>query len=272
MRHPRAFCLIRQQPPYRHEAFEAGLAAAGYAVQHGPPVYPILPDEVLLIWNRYDVTEQMADQFEARGGTVLVAENGYLGVDRADRRIYAIARGRHNGGGWWPQGDAERFEKLGIELQPWRKEGGHILVAANRSFGTRGNIMPIGWLEDVARRLRQHTQRPIKLRPHPGNYDSKVPLARDLENAWAVVIWSSSVGVEALVRGIPVFCEANWWICKEASFGDIRGIELQGIEGHSARLHAMRRLAWAQWTVEEITSGLPFRQLCAGANVSRNDV
>jgi hypothetical protein len=270
MKQSRAFCLIRQQPQYRHEAFEEGLAAAGYRVFHGQPLWPAAPGDVLCIWNRYDVTEQLADRFEAEGGTVIVAENGYIapggGTPKHDVRagvtgktMFALAKGRHNGGGEWHVGGPERWQQLGVELKDWRKTGDHILIAPNRSFGTRGNVMPNTWADETAHRLRRVTQRPVRVRHHPGNNRSPISLEKDLENCWAVVIWSSSVGVHALIAGIPVVCLANWWICKEAALRDFEQMNRGGVIDRRA---AFERLAWAQWSLEEIESGQPFRILC----------
>lgn len=260
-----AYCLIRPQPHYRHDAFVAGLKAAGYVVNTGA-CGPGKPGDVLVIWNRYGSNEVLADRFEAEGGTVLVAENGYLGRDAEGRQHYAIARHGHNGSGQWPEGGPERWTRLGVELQPWRANGEHILLCPNRPFGMRGFEMPVHWVRDTVEALRRHTKRPIRVRPHPGNWQQQapqapqVPLADDLANAWAAVIWASSAGVHALVAGIPVWCTAPWWICKAAAHDDLGQIEHEPAM-RPDRFKAFARLAWAQWTVDEIAAGLPFRAL-----------
>jgi len=267
-----AYCLIRQQPHYRHEAFIAGLKAAGHSVSTLPPTEGRRGD-VLVIWNRYGLNEQIADRFEVGGGTVLVAENGYIRTDGYGRQHYAIARSRHNGGGTWPVGGPERWKALGIDMKPWRlpqdyRVDGelrqqHLLVCGNRSFGTRGNIMPVGWEKNARQRLSKATDREIRLRFHPGNDEPGVPLAADFEHCYGVAVWSSSCGVAALVAGIPVICEANWWICKpaaSATFEEMNGLTL--VEADRRRMAALEALAWAQWTVEEIAAGIPFKALC----------
>lgn len=272
----RAYCLIREQPFYRREAFVTGLQRAGYQVLPSQPLWPARPGDVLVIWNRYGTVEQVADRFEADGGTVLVAENGYLGQGGGTPKFevhagvqpqhyYALARHGHNGSGTWLRGDPpaptvsdERLRRLRLAWAPWRTDGDHILVCPNRHFGMRGFVMPSEWERDVVARLRKITRRPIRVRAHPGTNAPKVPLEQDLQNAWAVVVWASSAGVHALVRGVPVVAEAPWWICKEAA------IALADIEQPAPadrRLQAFAKLAWAQWTVEEIASGEPFTHL-----------
>ncbi len=278
MRRSRAYCLIRQQPQYRHEAFERGLARAGYQVLHGHPNAAVAPGDVLLIWNRYGDIEGIADRFEAQGGTCIVAENGYIapggGTPKHDVRagvtgktMFALALDRHNGGGRWFIGGPERWAGLGIELQPWRTKGEHILVCPNRSFGTRGNIMPLDWAEQVTQELRKLTDRPIRVRPHPGNHHAGVPLEKDFKDCWAVVIWSSSVGVHALVAGIPVICKAGWWVCEDAVWPRYDAGWLDKVSGgflasmNRRRRMALWSMAWAQWSLEEIESGEPFALL-----------
>lgn len=264
----KAYSLIRQQPHYRHDAFLSGLAAAGYEVHDSAPDRA-RPGDVLVTWNRYWSVEQIADRFEAQGGTVLVAENGYVQGRHDGGDHYALAIHGHNGSGTVRVGGPERWAALGVQLKPWRTEGKHILVAPNRSFGMRGFIMPDKWGERTADALRKVTKREVRLRPHPGNNRPSVLLENDLRDAHCVVIWSSSVGVKALIEGIPVVCCAPWWICKKATLPlDAYGaaidspIAFQCDESMDmARQYAMEELAWSQWSVGEIASGFPFRHL-----------
>ncbi len=292
----RAYCLIREKPWYRREAFIAGLKAAGMEVLLRQPDRPG-PDCVLVIWNRYAGNHDLALRVEAAGGRVWVCENGYLGRGGVSPKFdvhpggpkpesyYAIAEGWHNGRGRWPVGGPERFAALGVTLQPWRPsecrvmndEGGpasagdhpssliphpsahddrHVLVCPNRSFGVGEQMMHPDWAERCAEGLKQRTRRPVRIRRHPGNDAPKRPLAEDLKGAWAVAIWSSGAGVHALIEGIPVFCAAPYWILKgAAASGPIEAPVTP------ERLSHFERLAWAQWSCEEIAAGVPFRRL-----------
>lgn len=262
----KAYSLIRQQPHYRHDAFLTGLAAAGYEVHDRGPDRA-RPGDLLLIWNRYFSIEQIADRFEAEGGTVLVAENGYIRGRHDGGDYYALAIHGHNGSGTVRVGGPERWQALGVELKPWRKDGKHILVAANRSFGMRGFIMPQHWGENMVEALRKITKREVRLRLHPGNGRAPVPLEHDLRDAHCVVIWSSSVGVKALIEGIPVVCCAPWWICRGATHGIDCDLEAMRVDecADQDRLNAMHTLAWSQWSTEEIASGSPFKNLLGEA-------
>lgn len=269
---PCAYNLIRSEPFYRRDAFTAGLKACGFDVKNGQPNNG-KPGDVLLIWNRYYQNHDLAVRFERDGGTVIVSENGYLGpsgispVQMQPRCIYALARGYHNDCTVIPSAGPERFNALGVTLQPWRTTGNHILVCPNRSFGTPGRFMHPDWAADVKKRLERVTSREIRVRPHPGNDLPKKPLADDLKDCWAVVIWASSAGVHALVAGIPVICEAPYWICHGAAFNGFKEFEQIGdirndyLSAYAGRLRALQRLAHAQFNLSEIESGEAFRHI-----------
>lgn len=266
---PTAYCDIREKPTYRADAFIAGLQAHGFHVLHRQlPAEPPKPGDVLVIWNRYSDRELTADKWERQGGKVLVAENGYCGRDANGHQLYALAVHGHNGSGTWPRGESNwlsntpeysaRWDALGLGFQKWQTGGEHILVCPNRHFGMKGLAMPVGWEQLVVAQLRKVTKRPIRVRPHPQNEVPKVPLAADLEKCHAVVIWASSAGVHALLAGVQVICLSPWWILK-----DVAPAALADVNEHRVgeRQGGFQRLAWAQWTVEEIGRGEPFRHL-----------
>lgn len=263
----RAFSLLRPDPWYRRQAFELGLKRAGYEVLLRQPERGRAGD-AMLIWNRYGHVHEIAARFEAEGGTVVVAENGYLGAGGTSPKFdvhpkgpqavsyYALSADFHNGRGRWKSGGPERLNALGVELAPWRTEGEHILVCPNRSFGVGEQVMHPDWAERCAARLRKNTKRPVRVRGHPGNDEPKRALAEDLKGAWAVVVWSSSVAVHALAAGIPTFIEAPWQIVKGAgATGPVDNPVTPERQPH------FERLAHAQWQLQEIETGEPFRRL-----------
>lgn len=254
----RCWCLIREQVHYRREAFLAGIAAAGLDFKRGEPGGDVAPGDVLVIWNRYSHYEHMADRFEKAGGRVIVSENGYLGNDANGKQHYAIALGQHNGGGTWPSDDGSRWRSLGVELQPWRDRGHHILVCPQRGIGPKRYAQHPTWPQDVAERLKKLTQRPVRIRAHPGNQAPVVPLEKDLQDCWAMVTWASNAGTHALIAGVPVFYEAPYWILAAAGQRDLTRVDDPALPD---RLPVFERLACAQWTLKEIASGEPLRLL-----------
>lgn len=251
---PNACLLLKPQPHYKRDAFEAGLRAAGWTVTAQPK--PASGD-ALVIWNRYHVNDDIAAMYEAAGGHVLVAENGYFGRDEPGGPWYAISKNQHHHGG------AAVPEISPIKgLKSWRNEGDHILICAQRGFGSK--VMGCaGWADKTAAELRKRTKRPVRLRIHPGNHAPKVPLADDLAGCHAVVLWSSNSGIEALMQGVPVFYGAPRWIAEKAALPLVGADLEQPFMGD--RTAGLSHAAANQYSVEEIASGEPFRRLLSAA-------
>lgn len=169
-----------------------------------------------------------------------------------------------------------RASVLGLHLQPWRS-GSNIVIAMQRgdSEQWRGQPPIDQWLADTVGQIRQYTDRPIVVRPHPrssctippgclidrpqftiGTYDD-FDYIRVLESAHCVLNWSSGPGPQALIAGVPSF------VGPDSLASPIANWDLSQIENppHPDRTEWIERLAHTEWTVEEIAAGLPFRQL-----------
>lgn len=255
---PRAAVLIRPLPHYRHDAFVAGFRALGYEVTVGTHATDPRPGDVLAIWNRYGIYHRAAEQYERVGAKVLVAENGYLGVDRQGLQYYALALSGHNGSGRWHVGGPERWEALGLRLEPWRPAGRHILVRAQRGIGSAEMQSPMAWHDKMVRRLRAMTDREVHLRQHPATAPDQPSLAEQLVGAHCLVSWASSDIGRAILMGVPAFYEAPHHVLETIAE---RGLENLETPRRRERLPGFVRLAWAQWNVAEIASGEPFRIL-----------
>lgn len=111
-------------------------------------------------------------------------------------------------------------QRLGLELKPWRTNGDHILICGQRDGGWSMKGVDMNqWAIDSVRQIRQHTNRPILIRPHPKNpinqnlfkgvanvtFSRNTTLQQDLQNAWASVFFNSSSCVASILAGVPVF-------------------------------------------------------------------
>ena len=151
----------------------------------------------------------------------------------------------------------DRFKKLNITVRDWRTNGDHILVcpsspALERHYGDHN------WLGGTLEILKQHTDRPIRVRHKPrangtsGPRAAVIPFDEDCKNAWAVVTHSSIAGVEAAVLGIPVF--SQWQSpCSVIGNLDLSKIEDPTLHDRSSWLNT---LAYYQYTESEIAAGL----------------
>lgn len=251
-----AYLLIRETPQIRRNAFATGLRACGYAVHDRLPAIA-QPGDVIVVWNGLIThAETKLRAAQRRGARLLIAENAYIGRDDAGAQMYALAEGGHNASGRWTVGDQDRWTRLGIPLRPWREGGRHIVVCAQRGIGTAQMRSPPDWAQRTALQLRRLTVRPVVIREHGGkpafHAQTTADMQRLLEDAWAVVVWSSANGVRALVEGVPVIYQAPHWIAAGAACNDLRRIHNPP---RPDRLPVMQRLAWAQWTADEIASG-----------------
>lgn len=235
----KAWLNLRHSVPERRAAFVRGLERCGYAVIEAMPNKPGDRD-VLVTWNRIGDAHRVAGVFEARGLPVLVTENASWGNEFAGRRWYTLARGLHNTAGAFPVGGAGRWDGLGVPLLPWR-DGGETVILPQRGIGPPGVAMPRDWPARAVARYRG------RVRPHPGQ-GAAIPLEQDLAHAGRVVTWGSGAAIKALAWGIPVVSEMPGWIGEQDNTD-------------AGRLAMFRRLAWAQWTMDEIGSGEPFRRL-----------
>lgn len=247
-------CHIRKEPHYRSDAFRAGLKRIGAQFVDERDA------EVLVIWNRYGGFQQTAAACEKRGGTVLVAENGYLGVEWLNDRWYAISRSQHNGAGEWPHGGPERWDGWNVDLAPWRLWGREVVILPQRGIGPSGVAMPGGWANTVKPRMGGDWQ--LRVRPHPGTKPAK-PLEQDLRVAAAVATWGSGAALKALMLGVPVFYDFPKWIGAPAGVSLDCAIKAP-LRCDASRLAMFRRLAWAQWQLSEIESGAAFDRLLHG--------
>jgi len=241
--------LLHHSPHYRLQVFTAGLQTHGYRVVKDRNTQPDA-DDLLLIWNRSPGDERIAKKYEAAGATILVTENGYIGKTKA------LAKTHHAGAGEWYVGEHDRWAETGIPVSPWREDGDHLLILPQRSIGEIGVAMPRNWELLILNRLKRITNRPLHIRKHPGKNPTK-PLEDDLRNAWAAVTWASGAGIKAICAGIPVFHDLKDWIGAPAATCTY-DIENPYLGDRSAMLH---RLAWAQWTWEEIADGTAFKRL-----------
>lgn len=269
MRARKAFVGIKTDPHYRRDAFESGLRSIGFEIVSAQ--HFLGEGDVAVFWNLHaGWTEPEADALKNRGVAILVAENGYYGSDREGRQLYALARDGHNGSGRWVADNKEvRPGGFGVCLPratpPARQRGAQLLIAGQRGIGSSLMASPPGWHKRVADEL-EGAGIACFVRPHPGADSFQKSLAdQQIAESSGVVIWSSGLGVRALMLGRPVWYAAPHWV-GAAGANRYAGPVSIGLPDKTAdQIHeALRLISWAQWSVEEIASGSPFDLLLQG--------
>lgn len=233
----------------RHRiACEQGLTALGIPHSHHRPKY----GEKVACWGW-----RTGQKWRRLGFDVLVFERGYIG----DRFSWtSLAWNGLNGRGIAPVIDdgGERFNARHEPLSPSNPHGRYVLICGqvpgDASLQGR-DLNP--WYEEQAGKYADHD---IVFRPHPlgarrgaiqelnGAITSTRSLGEDLEGASLVVTYNSNAGVDALLAGKPVCCD------NEGSM--VWGVKLEDREQWA------HRLAWRQWTLDEISSGFALEALC----------
>ncbi len=159
-----------------------------------------------------------------------------------------------------------------MNLRDWRTSGEHILICLQRPMGwsMRGQNL-LAWLDGTFARIRQHTDRPVKLRWHPGDWknfpkgldlsgygitlsEPKVPLLEDLKNCWAVVCHNSTPSSVAVIEGIPAFITDDPSYCQA---GEVTNTDFSLLENPVLfdRELWIRKIAQCHWSFDDLKSG-----------------
>jgi hypothetical protein len=192
-------------------------------------------------------------QAQAAGREWIFADHGYFGRKgffRITKNAY-----QHNGAG---SASPDRFRSFGRQVQPWRTDGGHVLICPNSEiYFTLHGLDVTAWLATVVSTLRQYTDREIRIRWKV--QAASTDISRDLKHAWAVVVFSSAAALDALIAGVPVFVLAPFAAAYRMGLDDLTRIETPRYpEGRESFLSV---LASQQWTLNELFTGVAWRAL-----------
>lgn len=208
------------------------------------------------------------------GGAGVYIDLGYWGRHHKNRwagyhKISVNARhptayfmnNRHSG---------QRASALGIAASPWKNhDRGAILLAGMGDKGAEAEgYRPEEWERAAIAEIRRHTDREIIYRPKPSwkealpidgtTYSPKLDdLDKVLRRTGVVVTHHSNVAVDALVFGIPAFCWDG--VAKPLSLQDLSKID--DPLKPEGRTQWIADISYAQWSVEEMTLGAPWRHL-----------
>lgn len=168
-------------------------------------------------------------------------------------------------------------QDLGLNLKDYRKDGTHILLCVQRNGGwSMGALDNQEWILNTIAQIRKHSDRPIVVRLHPGDKETKRiikaggPLCRltfdysvilsqnenlqdDLRNCWAVVNHNSSPVVGGAIEGYPVFVtDPVNSQCREIANTDFSTVENPLLPDRQAWIE---RLSMSHWKFDELKSG-----------------
>lgn len=182
--------------------------------------------------------------------------------------------------------DLNRWQRYIVDtdrIKPWRPNpNGSILVCTQHELSEQWKGMPsmARWVIDTCLKIREHTNRHILIRHHPRfttqilantlpeNCDLYKPRKLDhtyddfdfdesLNSAWCVVNHSSNPAVEAVMKGIPVFCSQDN-LAYDVGSDDLSLIETPRMPD---RTEWSQKLIHTEWDLDEIRTGVPWKRL-----------
>lgn len=228
---------------------------AAFADGSGAPIVPpapLLPGDVAMYGCLRGLLPTLK-QAQREGRAWYYLDNGYFraghyhGYYRATRNAY-----QHDGSG---RHGPDRFERLGLEIKPWRAGGRHVLVCPPGDvWAGLMDFDAADWLRATLAQIAAHTDRPVVVRhkktPHP--------LSVDLTDCWALVTYMSNVAVTSLLEGVPVFATGP---CAAARMGRTNLLHIESAYYPPDREQWAWNLAANQWTLDEMRAGLHRQQL-----------
>jgi hypothetical protein len=177
--------------------------------------------------------------------------------------------------------DDSRKRLLGLEVKPWRTSSKYILLCGQHDKSLQWQDMPrmSNWFLNTYEEIRKHTDRPIIFRPHPrcrlehierglthvtrqeprhvnGTYDSFDMGFNDIH---CTISYSSNPGIHSVIEGVPAFVSPSslaYDVANDIDF--LHDIEQPLIPD---RTQWLNDYAWTEFTVEEISAGLPLKRL-----------
>jgi hypothetical protein len=259
------------------EAFEHSLRAAGHDVQ-GDNMH----SDVGVIWSvlfdgRMAGNKPIWDYYRKTGRKIIVLEVG--GIQRGTTwkvGLNGINRDAYFGPG---NNNNDRNHLLGLSLKPWRTNGKYILICGQHNKSLQwNNMLPISsWVMDTIETLQAHYNYPIIFRPHPrcrldsiehqyknvyrqdpvkinGTYDD---YDMNFDNIKFTINWSSNPGIHSIIQGVPAF------VGPSSLAWDVASQDLLRVDNPRMpdRQQWLNDYAHTEWTVEEISQGIPLNLL-----------
>jgi len=156
---------------------------------------------------------------------------------------------------------SDRFNKLGIDIKPWREGNDTILICPSSDTMTKFNngINAHQWTLKAEKEIEQAGFKSrVRDKPRGGGTSGPdaalVSFAEDVKDVHAVYTTVSMAAVEAAILGVPVFCSNNNAAAPIASKDFANPI-------YPDREKWLYHLAYNQFTPDEIKDGLAYEIL-----------
>jgi hypothetical protein len=285
------FCLytdygaLNSKPVF--EAFAKSVIDAGHKVVYNEP-YRVGAHysnyDVAVIWSvlwhgRMSKNQTVWEQNRMLDKPVIVLEVG--GINRGTTwkvGLNGINRTAYFGD---KDNDRVRADSLGLVCKPWRSNGDYVLICGQHDKSLQWQGMPrmSNWFLNTYDEIRKYTDRPIIFRPHPrcrlehierglkhvtrqepkqiaNTYDD---FDMGFNNVHCTISYSSNPGIHSIIAGVPSFVSTHSLAYPVANDIDF----LHDIENPVMpdRIQWLNDYAHTEYTVDEISQGLPLKHL-----------
>lgn len=250
------------------DAMVEGLGVHGIQPEQRP-AHDVRQSDLAIIWSHRQ--RVLFSQQKIAGGHYIVMERGYVG-DRLGEWT-SLGFDGLNGRAVFPDGNMDRWDQFHSDhLRPWRDtpRGGKrraLLVGQVPGDASLINHSHETWLHAMCTALREAGW-DVLFRPHPvackmnggdwrrayGSVPASVStrdLSDDLDWADATVAWNSNVSVLSVLAGVPAYV----YDPRGSMAGAMSRPVITDPPATPDRSDWCRRLAWAQWRIDEIQSG-----------------
>ena len=211
--------------------------------------------------------------------TMCIDANCFKFADNDSRYLrYSIGSPFYDTGNYANENsDSSRWQQLsndlGVNVRDWRPTGNYMLLLMQRDGGfTMKGLHPLTWAEQKIKLIRQHTDMPIVLRPHPGKMADPTSLIqpgvtvsdpirhsllKDLKHAAGAFVFNSSSGVAAILQGVPLWVDDPSSVCWQVANTDAGTIHNPVMPD---RTQWLNDLSACHWTDEESRQGLIYKK------------
>jgi hypothetical protein len=258
--------------PEIFSALEKGLKFCGHEIVSQNEDIPVIWS---VLWKgRMLANKKIYHQARAEGKKVLIIEVGNL----IRGKTWRISLDNINNRGFFGNTsdvDQDRPQILGVclrDLQKNRKS--EVLICSQLPESLQWEGMPNmeTWITDTIQEIKSVSDRKIVLRPHPRAFfknnlkDVRIELPRKIPNTYddfdidynfhCVINHNSGPCVQSAIFGTPVICDQSslaWPVSDH--YKNIENISL------SDRENWFVELCHTEWTVEEISKGIPIQRI-----------
>lgn len=163
---------------------------------------------------------------------------------------------------------SDRWDRLGIQIHPWRRTGRNIVIAMpDEKACLFYDTTPDAWLESVGRQIAGKTDRPIIVRQRVADPDART---RDTDTSFesvlrgdtfAVITFNSVAATEAVIAGIPAFVTAPANAARPVANLDLSRINDPWYPDQDLVRAWAYHLAYGQFHIDELADGTALAML-----------